>query len=318
MFDMRTPAPAPPKDSVAVVGAGAIGAAMATVFADSGLAVTVEEPDAATRGALADEIRRRHASMAEAGLARGTAEAAVARVTAGPPEGATLVVEAGPERLDTKRALFGTIRAACPEAIIATTSSALTVSEILPDPVGRARALVAHPANPPTLIRVLELVPAPETDTGTIASAAALFARAGFDPVTLGAEIPGFVFNRLQSALLREAYRLVAEGVVDVEGLDRLVRDGLGPRWALSGPFETADLNTAGGIAGHAARMGPAYRAIGEARGERDAGWPPALVAEVERQRRAVTPGDALPARRAWREAALARLIRARRAILDG
>jgi len=161
-------------------------------------------------------------------------------------------------------------------------------------------------------------VPAPGTAPDVVARAGALFDDAGFDPVVLGREVPAFVFNRLQSALLREAYRLVDEGVVDVDGLDRLVRDGLGVRWALCGPFETADLNTAGGIRGHAERMGPAYAAIGEARGETDARWSPALVDRVEAERRALLPAGALTARRAWREAALADLLAARRTILAG
>ena len=181
----------------------------------------------------------------------------------------------------------------------------------------QARCLVAHPANPPSLIRVIELVPAPGTLPRTLDAAERVLRAIGFDPVRLGAEIPAFVFNRLQSALLREAYRLVDEGVVDVDGLDRLVRDGLGPRWALSGPFETADLNTAGGVRGHAERMGPAYAAIGEARGERGARWSEPLVARVEAERRAILPEEALPARRAWREGALADLLAARARILS-
>ncbi len=308
---------------IAVIGAGAIGTALATVFADAGASVGVAEPDAARREGLAEAVRRQHAAMALAGLARDEAGAAVSRLSTAPEaatvaEGADLVIEAGPERLDAKRALFATLLAAAPpETPIATASSAITISEILSDPAQRRRAMVAHPVNPPTIIRVLELVPAPETDPAAVDRAAALFSAAGFAPARLGREMPGFVFNRLQGAVLREAYRLVAEGVIDVDGLDRLVRDGLGPRWALSGPFETADLNTAGGIADHAARMGPAYKAIGEARGERDCDWPPALVARVEAERRALVPEAALVARRTWRETALARLIAARNALLS-
>jgi 3-hydroxyacyl-CoA dehydrogenase len=308
---------------VAVIGAGAIGLGFATAFADRGATVALAETDPTRRAAIPAEIARRHGPLATCGRARGTSETAAARVTAVASAaeavaGADLVIEAGPERLDVKQALFGEILAAAPPAApVCTASSAITVSAILPDPADRVRCLVAHPANPPTVIAVLELVPAPGTDPAAVARARDMFAAAGFDPVTLGAEVPGFVFNRLQGAILREAYRLVAEGVIDVDGLDRLVRDGLGPRWALSGPFETAELNTPGGIAAHAARMGPAYRAIGEARGERDCAWPPDLVAEVERQRRAVLPAEALPARAAWREGAVARLLAARARLME-
>ncbi len=308
-----------------VVGAGSIGLGFATAFADRGWAVTLAETDPDRRAAIPAEIARRHGALALCGRAQGAAAAAAARVTpvataADAAAGAALVIEAGPERVEIKRALFADILAAAPGSTpVATASSAITVSDILPEREAQARCLVAHPANPPTVIAVLEIVGAPGTDPAALDAAEAAFRAAGFDPVRLGREAPGFVFNRLQGAMLREAYRLVAEGVIDVDGLDRLVRDGLGPRWSLSGPFETAELNTPGGIAAHAARMGPAYRAMGEARGERDCVWGPELVAEVERQRRAVLPAEALPARAAWREGAVARLIAARAALLrDG
>jgi 3-hydroxyacyl-CoA dehydrogenase len=313
----------PPPRSALVLGAGAIGVGLATVLADAGVEVALVEPDPDRRAAVRAEIVRRHAPMAQAGFARGGPTAAAERVEPLASAGAALaaadlVLEAGPEALEVKRAIFAALLAgARPHAPIASASSALTVSMILENPADRARCLVAHPLNPPTLLRVVEIVPAPETRPAVVDAAIGLLAGAGFAPVLLGAEKRGFAFNRLQGALLREAFRLVAEGVADADGLDRLVRDGLGPRWALSGPFETAELNTPGGIAAHAARMGPAYRAMGEERGERDVEWSTALVAEIERQRRAILPADRLPARVAWRETALARLLAARRDILD-
>lgn len=307
---------------VAIIGAGGIGLGFATVLADRGHPVTLVEPDTARRGGAAEAVRQRHAPMRQAGLAVGTADAAAARIAATESPGdavwdAPLIIECGPERLDAKRALFAElIDGAGPDAVIATASSAITISQIVEQPAHRARCLVAHPVNPPTLIRVLEIVPAPETDPAVSAWTQAFFTAAGFAPVVLGAELPGFVFNRLQSAVLREAYRLVGEGVVDAPGIDRMVRDGLGLRWALSGPFETVALNTPGGVAAHAARMGPAYKAIGEARGERDCAWTPDLVAKVVGQLRAVLPDADIPARAGWRESALSRLIAARAEII--
>ena len=303
---------------ILILGGGAIGVCFATVFGDHGFSVTLIEPDRARRDGVLADVGRRHATVRDAGLAIARPNDVIGRLRVadrvdGAIAEAVLIIEAGPENLDIKRAIVTNLLAhARPDAVIATASSAITISDIVTTPSQRARCLVAHPVNPPTLIRVVELVPAPETSEATVDVATGLFSAAGFDPITLGAELPGFVFNRLQSAVLREAYRLVGEGVVDVDGVDRLVRDGLGPRWALSGPFETAELNTPGGIAAHAARMGPAYRAIGEARGERDCDWTPDLVAEIERQRRALVPADALPGRRAWRDRALAGLIAAR------
>ncbi|MGP1395955.1 MAG: 3-hydroxyacyl-CoA dehydrogenase NAD-binding domain-containing protein [Inquilinaceae bacterium] len=315
------PDPAPPR--VAVIGAGAIGVGVAAVFADRGFAVDIVEPDGVRRDAIRSDVLRRHPAMDRAGLAESDADGAAGRIVPRAGLGETrpdpaMIVEAGPEALALKRAIFSDLLDwAGPSTVIATTSSALTISQIVDDPSRRTRCLCAHVINPPTVIRLVECAPSPQTAPDATDRAIAVFRAGGFVPVRLGREIPGFVFNRLQGAILREAYRLVSERVIDVADLDLLVTEGLGPRWALSGPFETAELNTPGGIQGHAARMGPAYRAIGEDRGERECVWPPDLVADVDRQRRAILPLDDLPARRAWREDALSRLLAVRRPILD-
>lgn len=306
------------REALLILGAGAIGTGFAAAFADAGWQVTLYDPAQAARAAAPDAIARHHRAMKLAGLATGPLPDVA--IAAALPETITaaLVIEAGPEKTAIKTEIFADllIRSA-PGTVLTTASSAIPMSYILPDPCDQARCLVAHPANPPSLLRVIELVPAPGTTPETMKAADALFTRAGFDPVPLGHEVPAFAFNRLQSALMREAYRLVDEGVISVDGIDRLVRDGLGPRWALSGPFETADLNTAGGVRGHAERMGPAYAAIGRDRGETQPNWPEPLIAMVEHQRRAVLPEDGLPGRRAWREQALARLLKARQEIFE-
>lgn len=305
-------------EGVLILGAGPIGTAMAAVLRAAGAPVTLCDPSAEARQAAETAVTRHIAAIDQAGHPRAAKLGPMTTIATSADSGpVALVIEAGPEDRRIKARIFEDLLTRQPrETVLASTSSAIPISDILPDQTDQARCLVAHPGNPPSLIRVLELVPGPGTAPETVARAVALFGDAGFDPVPLGVEVPGFVFNRLQSALLREAYRLVDEGVVSVDGVDRLVRDGLGPRWALSGPFETADLNTAGGIRGHAARMGPAYAAIGEARGEHHARWSDDLVTQVERERRALLPETALPARRAWRETALADLLAARRKLL--
>jgi 3-hydroxyacyl-CoA dehydrogenase len=130
--------------------------------------------------------------------------------------------------------------------------------------------------------------------------------------VSLRREIDGFVFNRLQGALLREAYCLVRDGVASTADIDRLVRDGLGLRWSVIGPFETVDLNTRGGIAAHALRMGPAYLRMGQERGQNDP-WTDELVAQVTAERRAALPLESWEERVAWRDRALMALLRCRR-----
>jgi 3-hydroxyacyl-CoA dehydrogenase len=301
---------------VAILGAGAIGLSFAAALADAGHAVTLAEPDPDRRAAAPAGLALQHEAIARAGLARHGGGTVAVGATAD-LAGAALVLECGPERLEAKQAIFAGLLAACrPDAVLATASSAIPMSRILPDPGAQARCLVAHPVNPPAVLRLIELCPAPGTTAATLDRAAALFAAAGFAPVRLTREIEGFALNRLQGAVLREAYRLVDEGILDVAGVEAVMRLGLGPRWALSGPFETAELNTPGGIRAHAARMGPAYARMGAERGE-TVDWRADLVARVEAERRAEVAAERLPARAAWRARAVAALVAARDRLLE-
>lgn len=304
--------------TIAIVGTGSIGTAWAIVFAASGHRARLFDT-APDRLALAREtIAARLADLAAYELIAETPDAVVGRITMEPSlaaalEGATHVQECAPESLDLKRALFADLdRLASPHATIASSSSFMPASQFASDLAGRHRVLVAHPGNPPTLIRVVEIVPAPFTSPETVTSVTRLMQSCGMAPVTLAGEIDGFVFNRLQGALLAEAYALVEDGIIDADGIDRLVRDGLGLRWSLVGPFETADLNTQGGIARHAERMGPYYHRMRAARGIRPA-WSGDLVRRVEGERRKHLPLAHWAERNAARDRALMALLRARR-----
>lgn len=304
---------------IVILGAGAIGVAFAAVLSEAGAQVTLADPDADRRASVPDNLSLQRQAIATAGLARDSFGSI--NVTADPSDQlatAALVLECGPENLETKQGIFaGLLRDTGPNTVLATASSAITISRLVPDTVQQARCLVAHPVNPPSVLRVIELVPAPGTRPDITAKAADLFGAAGFATVVLGREIEGFVLNRLQGAVLREAYRLVDEGVSDVAGIDTIMRLGLGPRWALSGPFETAELNTPGGITAHAARMGPAYKRMGEGRGE-TVDWSDKLVAQVAAERGTILAEDEIPARVAWRARAVAHLIAARDALMQG
>ncbi|OYU73121.1 MAG: hypothetical protein CFE45_38190 [Burkholderiales bacterium PBB5] len=120
-------------------------------------------------------------------------------------------------------------------------------------------------------------------------------------PVRVKREIEGFLFNRLQGALLREAYCLVRDGIADVADVDRAISEGLGIRWSVIGPFETVDLNTRGGIRAHAERLGPAYARMGAARGQNDP-LTPDLVDKVDGERRNLLPLDQWQERVSWRD----------------
>jgi L-gulonate 3-dehydrogenase len=299
---------------IAVVGAGSIGVGLAVVFARGGHTVALHDPDPARLEAALEETRSCARMLREWGLLDERAlriEAVGDRAEA--VAGADHVQECAPERLELKRELLAALDAEAPSAAtIASSSSALSCSEIAAGLEHRHRHLVAHPANPPHLLPVIELVPGPFTDRDALARVATLLRGCGMSPVTVEHEPEGFVYNRLQGALLREAYCLVRDGVIGVDELDRIVREGLGRRWAVVGPFETADLNTRGGIAAHAEKLGPAYARMGAERGQHDP-WTPELVARVSRERRERLALEEWAERVAWRDRRLAAAERARR-----
>jgi L-gulonate 3-dehydrogenase len=303
---------------VGIIGGGSIGTGFAIVFARAGHRVRVQDPDSSRRAVVPGEIDTRLGELAEFGLIDEPAPDIAARIgvtdsVAEATADAVLVQECAPEQAGLKRELFARLdRLAPADAVLASSSSAIPVSRLAADLGGRARCLVAHPANPPYLVPVIELVPAAFTDTAAAERASDFYAGCGMSPVRIRHEVEGFVFNRLQGALLREAYCLVRDGVADVEDIDRLVRDGLGLRWSVTGPFETADLNARGGIAAHAARMGPAYARMGAERGQDDP-WTPELVARVSGQRRAALSLEEWEARVRWRDRVLMGLLAHRR-----
>lgn len=303
---------------VAVVGAGSIGVAWALVFARGGRAVRLQEPDAGRRAAAPRELMSRLAALAAEELLSESPAVVSARVTVTASlrqavDGVCYVQECAPERLPVKRQLFAELDAAAPaRAVLASSSSALTCSAITAGLDGAARCLIAHPGNPPYLLPVVEIVPGPGTAPRTVAAADALLRAAGMSPVRLRREIEGFVFNRLQGAVLREAYNLVRDGVASPEDIDVVMRDGLGRRWSVLGPFETAELNTRGGIDAHAAVMGPAYARMGAERGE-TVSWDEDLVGLVSRAVRRRFPRESWTEHVAWRDRALMILDRCRR-----
>jgi len=238
---------------VGIIGAGLIGRAWAHVFARGGCEVKMWDPSPQQRDAALAWMPASLAELARHGLVDDPV-AAAKRVTAVSTleeavAGADYVQESGPEVLDVKRATFAALdAAAAPDTILASSTSAIVCSQFTEPLAGRARCLVAHPVNPPHLVPVVELCGAPWTDPAVLARARELHARVGQSPVEVKREVDGFVLNRLQAALLTEAFRLVEEGVVTPEDLDRTIADGLGLRWAFMGPFETIELNAPGGI----------------------------------------------------------------------
>jgi 3-hydroxyacyl-CoA dehydrogenase len=213
------------------------------------------------------------------------------------------------ENVDVKRAVFAALDAASlPDAVLASSTSALLPSSFTEGLAGRARCLVAHPINPPSLIPAVEIVPAPWTDAAAMDRCAATMAGIGQKPIRMAREIDGFIMNRLQGALLQEAMRLVADGIATPEDIDTGIRDGLAPRWSLCGPFEAIDLNAPGGVRDYVARYGPMYRIIGAGQTTLP-DWEGATLDRIEAARRAALPLADLPKAQTRRDRRLMALM---------
>jgi len=276
----------PADTEIAIVGAGSIGIGWALHFASHGHQVRLFDVDEAQRVSVDSRIRERLLLLREHGLISESVDAITARISthenlAEAVEGAGYIQECGPENVDFKHKLFLEIESsASVDAVIASSSSAIASSKFIEGMRHPERALIVHPGNPPYLLLVSELVPHPNTSEETLRYVKELLESTGMSAVVVHGEPEGFVFNRLQGAVLREAYCLVRDGVISPRELDEIMIRGLGKRWSLIGAFGTSALNVKGGITAHAARMGASYHRMGQERGQDDP-WDEALVAKV-------------------------------------
>lgn len=299
---------------VALVGAGVVGSSWAIVFARAGYQVSVYDAMQASRERVGAFARSVAEDLASHGLIeKGEVASILSRIHAEESLVATLadaayVQESVPERLEAKiplyRELDGLIR---PDMIVGSSTSGLPASSFTSEMKNRARCLVVHPINPPHLIPLVEIVPAPWTAPEVVERASELMRAVGQSPIRLSREVNGFVANRLQSALLGEAFRLVEDGVCSASDVDAAITDGLGMRWFFMGPFQTIDLNAAQGVAEYCRSLGPMYYGLAKEQAD-PRPWEPQLVETIEQELRATTPADALPERRAWRDSNLAEL----------
>lgn len=300
-------------EKIAVIGAGLIGRAWAMVFARSGHPVALWD---AAPGAVDQAIGLIREGLAETrrfGLIDEAPEAIMGRIRAAASledavGDADYVQENTSEREDVKRDVFSRLDAAAPAGcILASSTSTIQTSRFAGHVAGRHRCLVAHPVNPPHVVPIVELSPAEFTAPDVVERTRAIHARAGQVPILVKREIEGFILNRLQAALLLEAWKLVQEDYVSVEDLDKTIRDGLGLRWAFMGPFETIDLNAPGGVADYAQRYGPPmYKMMA---GSAYQPWVGEVVTRVESERRALMPQSEHAAREAWRDRRLMALV---------
>jgi len=306
---------------VAIVGAGLIGRAWAIVFARAGHAVALTDSAPGAARSARDWVERTLGEMHGYGLIDETPAQVLGRVRttealADALAGAHYVQENVRETLEAKKAIFAELdRIAAPECILASSTSFIPAAAFSEALAGRSRCLVAHPVNPPHVVPVVELCPAPWTDAAVIERARALHESAGQVPVIVRREIAGFILNRLQAALVCEALRLYEDGVASAEDIDKTVRDGLGLRWSFMGPMETIDLNAPGGVADYAARYAATMVEMNRAQTPRD--WDPAAVKRLETERRAQLGAERLAARAAWRDRRLMALAAHKRRMAE-
>jgi L-gulonate 3-dehydrogenase len=299
--------------SIAVVGAGLVGRGWAIVFAREGHPVRLFDVTPEKIAEALEVIERNLADLASHRLIANPDEIR-GRITGTTDLAEALrevlwVQECVFEKLAIKSEIFEALDEKAPaDATLASSTSTFPGSAFTAALRGRHRCLVAHPINPPYLVPLVEIVPTPWTSPEVTESARALMESLQQVPIVLRREVTGFIVNRLQVALLSEAFRLVEDEVIGAVDLDRAIADGLGLRWAFMGPFETIDLNAPGGIRDYVQRFGQPYYeiALEQTQARR---WEEPLVTKVEQERRQVLPADQLQSRQRWRDLYLMSIV---------
>jgi L-gulonate 3-dehydrogenase len=308
---------------VAIIGTGFVGRGWAISFARAGHEIALWDSAPAAPGAALAYIEgllpelEKYDLLERATPADIRSRMRIASTLEEAVAGAAHVQENTPENLALKCEVFARLdSAAGAETILASSTSALLPSKFTQTLAGRGRCLVAHPINPPYLIPAVEVVPSPWTDPAAMERTAAFLRTAGHAPIVMKREIDGFVMNRMQGALLEEAFRLVAEGYASAEDVDIGIREGLALRWSFMGPFETIDLNAPAGVRDYAERYQGMYADIFPTVQWR-ADWTGPVLDIIEAERRAALPADRLAERQAWRDRRLMALAAHKRRTND-
>lgn len=297
---------------VAIVGAGLIGRGWAIVFARAGWRVNLYDLDPSALDNAVEALHEQIKMLLAQGLCTNAQEVLNQISFEADLQAAVLdadyVQECGPEFLDAKQALFTELDQLCsPNTILASSTSGFMASELSQHVDGRSRVLVAHPVNPPHLVPLVEISPSEWTDPAITKSVHDIMSDVKQTPIIVQKEIPGFILNRLQGALLNEALRLQQGGYATPEDIDKTVRDGLGLRWSFMGPFETIDLNAPDGLADYAQRYGPMYKNMAATQATAP-DWNEEAISDVAKSRRDVLDINDIEQRQVWRDNRLAAL----------
>ncbi|MEM8984450.1 MAG: 3-hydroxyacyl-CoA dehydrogenase [Pseudomonadota bacterium] len=293
-------------NAVACIGAGNVGRAWAIVFARSGLNVRLFDTSAESLNDAVDKLKGSATDLEAAGQID-SAKALIARVQpttelSAAVNGVSYVQESIPERLPLKQAVFAELDATCPpDVLLASSTSELLPSSFLQVPLHPERCLVAHPVNPPYLIPLVELCPAPQTSEVTIARVESLLTQCAMVCIRLKKEISGFLLNRLQAAVLGEAYHLISEGYCSSDDIDRVMTDGLARRWSFIGPLMTGHLNASHGYQQYIELLGSTWEALIDSMRTRT-DMSDELISQIVTDMCARIPVDRISAAQAWRD----------------
>lgn len=303
-------------NKIAVVGTGLIGQGWAAVFAQAGFEVAMFDASQKAAESALKAMAKRIGDLAEFDLIEPSdAPSVLKRITIASSledalDGAIYVQENGPENVDIKRELTQALDTlAAPDVPIGSSTSGISASRYCEHIPGRHRCFVVHPINPPHLHPAVEIVPTPWTDQSAISTVNELMIKCGRETILLNEEIDGFVVNRLQGALLEEAFRLVGSGIVSPEDLDKAICDGLGLRWSIMGPMQTIHLNAPGGVTDYVARYGEMYRGFGIGPYD-DVDWANIAQEKLEAKMSKRTPVAEIPEAQIARDRKLMALLR--------
>uniref|UniRef100_A0A3Q1H5S2 Crystallin, lambda 1 n=1 Tax=Anabas testudineus TaxID=64144 RepID=A0A3Q1H5S2_ANATE len=243
---------------------GLIGRSWAMVFASGGFSVRIYDNQQGQAAKAIKEIKKQMEELEEAGMLRGelTSTQQLSLLSsyddlAQALEGAFFVQECVFEQLEVKQSVFQDIECLVgKDVILSSSTSCLVPSSVFSKVQNRSRCLVSHPVNPPYYVKLVELVPHPETTTAVVDTTHALMTKVGQAPIRLKKEIDGFALNRVQSAIIAESWRLVQDGIISVKDVDLVMSEGLGMRYAFIGPMETMHLNAPEGLGDYMKRYG--------------------------------------------------------------
>lgn len=255
---------------ITIIGSGLIGRSWAMVFTSGGYTVKIYDNQPGLASSALTAIRQQLMDMEQKNMLRGELSASqqLSLISAYSDlqqavEGAFFIQECVFEDLGVKQKVFQEVEGLVgSDVILSSSTSCLVPSDVFSKVQNKSRCLVSHPVNPPYQVRLVELVPHPQTSASVMDTAQALMNQVGQVPVRLNREIDGFALNRVQMAVIAESWRLVQDGVISVKDIDLVMSEGLGMRYAFIGPMETMHLNAPEGLEDYMRRYGPGIQRV--------------------------------------------------------